>query len=923
MLALEMFRSLPRTVAGRAVGGRMPGILSGYAAPLRLVTIDEPRSTGPGWARLRPGCPASAAPTSACCPAAPASTSPPWSRCRSCPATRSSPSCSTTARTCRAGTRVVVDPVLTCAARGVEPCEACATGATNRCARITVGPPRARPADRLLRRHRRRLGPAARRAPQPAAPRARGLLRRAGGADRAAGVRRAHRAAGRGRRTTTGCWSAARARSGCFATLALRELTDAGEIIVVAKHAHQRELAREFGASRGGRAGRGAAPGTPLDRRLPAQARVRLALPARRGRRRRRRRRQQAVARDRAARHPRRRAGGALRHAGRGRPLRRLVPRARGRRHLRVGPARGALPDRRLELGRPTRRRRSSSPRASRRYPLHRWREALDHAHSPAGSARSRWPSTPGVPDESPRIRPRGGRPHPAAARPRGRRLPAGELPARHPGRSTRPSRCRRSPTSTQAIGEALLHPLDMPTRCPSCCSPGMRLTIAFDDISLPLPPMRAAGHPRPDHRARPDPGRRRRRRRRRADRGQRAAPPDDGRRAQAHRRRAGLPLVLPAGPALQPRRRGPRQPRCTSASPSKGEDVEINKRAAESDLLVYVNVNLVAMDGGHKSVADRAGVVQVACGTTTTPRRWCTRARSWTTRTPRLHHSAWRMGRLLASTSRSSRSRRRSTTTSSRSPTGSCRSASGSGRCATRRRCSRCAAGSRSRRPRLRHKMFHDLRSDYGLTGVNAGEVEAVHERTIEAVHRQQLVEVQGQSDVLVMGVPFLGPYNVNSSMNPILATCMGAGLLLQLLPRPAGRAPGRRGDPLPPAQRGLQPAAPPELRRLLRGGPRRVDRPGRRRGEVRAAVRHRPLVHPPVPDLARLPRRAPVLHVVLGGARDGPRRRRHLGRRRPQGRGAARASGRRRRSRTRWRWRPATVGPARRSPTCTTRRT
>ena len=34
------------------------------------------------------------------------------------------------------------------------------------------------------------------------------------------------------------------------------------------------------------------------------------------------------------------------------------------------------------------------------------------------------------------------------------------------------------------------------------------------------------------------------------------------------------------------------------------GETVEIQKRAAESDLIVYVNINLVAMDGGHKSVA-------------------------------------------------------------------------------------------------------------------------------------------------------------------------------------------------------------------------------------------------------------------------------------------------------------------------------
>ena len=33
------------------------------------------------------------------------------------------------------------------------------------------------------------------------------------------------------------------------------------------------------------------------------------------------------------------------------------------------------------------------------------------------------------------------------------------------------------------------------------------------------------------------------------------------------------------------------------------GERVRINRRAAESDLLIYVNINLVPMDGGHKSV--------------------------------------------------------------------------------------------------------------------------------------------------------------------------------------------------------------------------------------------------------------------------------------------------------------------------------
>src|SRR5215212_10825831 len=47
------------------------------------------------------------------------------------------------------------------------------------------------------------------------------------------------------------------------------------------------------------------------------------------------------------------------------------------------------------------------------------------------------------------------------------------------------------------AIREALLNPLDQDP-LPTLLFPGMQLTIAFDDISLPLPPMR-----RPDIRQR------------------------------------------------------------------------------------------------------------------------------------------------------------------------------------------------------------------------------------------------------------------------------------------------------------------------------------------------------------------------------------------------------------------------------------
>src|ERR1700754_705236 len=139
MLALEMYRSLPRHVAGKAIGGRGPGLLSGYAAPLRLMTIDEPAVDRPGWARLRTR-------LSGICGsdlgALSGRTSLYFSALVSLPFVPGHEVVAELLEDCEdlpKGTRVVVDPVLTCAARGVEACEACAAGQTNRCERITVG----------------------------------------------------------------------------------------------------------------------------------------------------------------------------------------------------------------------------------------------------------------------------------------------------------------------------------------------------------------------------------------------------------------------------------------------------------------------------------------------------------------------------------------------------------------------------------------------------------------------------------------------------------------------------------------------------------------------------------------------------------------------------------------------------------------
>jgi hypothetical protein len=76
-----------------------------------------------------------------------------------------------------------------------------------------------------------------------------------------------------------------------------------------------------------------------------------------------------------------------------------------------------------------------------------------------------------------------------------------------------------------------------------------------------------------------------------------------------------------------------------------------------------------------------------------------------------------------------------------------------------------------------LRRKFYNALPAPYCVTGVHAGATGPVHAKTLDNVHRQQLVEVEGQADIVLVGLPSIGPYNVGSILNPILVQCLSAG--------------------------------------------------------------------------------------------------------------------------------------------------
>jgi hypothetical protein len=331
------------------------------------------------------------------------------------------------------------------------------------------------------------------------------------------------------------------------------------------------------------------------------------------------------------------------------------------------------------------------------------------------------------------------------------------------------------------AIRNALLNPLGDSKPLPELLFAGMKLTIAFDDISLPLPPMR-----RPDIRQRVieavlDLA---------ADAGV-----DDVHLIAAlalHRRMTEAELRHAVGDrvydAFAPSGRlynfDAEDPDAMAflGTTDKGEEVEISKRAAESDLLVYVNINLVAMDGGWKSTA--TGLASYRSLRHHHNVKTLQHSRSLMDRhKSELHTSNWRMGKVL----RDAGVKVFQIETTLNNDTFPSPFEFLSKRewewTARDRGLFVGASKSLARTPsKLARQIFQGIKSPHSMTSVQAGEVDAVHEVTTANVHRQQLVEVEGQTDILTMGLPYICPYNVNSIMNPILVMCLGLGYFFNL---------------------------------------------------------------------------------------------------------------------------------------------
>lgn len=328
------------------------------------------------------------------------------------------------------------------------------------------------------------------------------------------------------------------------------------------------------------------------------------------------------------------------------------------------------------------------------------------------------------------------------------------------------------------AIRYAINHPLGTDPLYAKL-RPGMKVTIAIDDLSMPLPPMR-----RPDVRER-------------VLRIVLAMLAEHGVddiemiiATSLHRRMKPAEIRWMVGDEIYDRYAPDRLYNHDAEDADNmvligetelGEPVELNRRAVESDLIIYVNLNFVPMNGGYKSVA--VGL----CGYKSLKAHhnpWTIR-KSDSYMDPAKSELATVIARIGKVAHRELNIFNIETTVNNRMFDRSLDFLAKNEDDLTpkERLLLKGLVATTARLPQAaRQAIFNKFPAPYEVTGVFAGETTAVHEKAIAKGFEQYLVPIEGQADVLVTGIPYISPYNVHAYLNPLLVTVMAQGYLFNM---------------------------------------------------------------------------------------------------------------------------------------------
>ena len=183
----------------------------------------------------------------------------------------------------------------------------------------------------------------------------------------------------------------------------------------------------------------------------------------------------------------------------------------------------------------------------------------------------------------------------------------------------------------------------------------------------------------------------------------------------------------------------------------ARGFDVEVNRAVIDSDLFIYLNTMWTPFNGGWKSIA-------VGLGTFKSIRHY---HRPWPTasgqsvddpKSSAFKKLVWEQGAVIQQ-----------------------------------------ALEERGRRVFTIETVYDNAHPKRDLVALFAGHPTEVHPHTLDAIQEQLVVDVEGQSDILVAGIPGEECYSKFSSMNPILvANSAMANTVMQFQGMPVVREGG-----------------------------------------------------------------------------------------------------------------------------------
>lgn len=211
------------------------------------------------------------------------------------------------------------------------------------------------------------------------------------------------------------------------------------------------------------------------------------------------------------------------------------------------------------------------------------------------------------------------------------------------------------------------------------------------------------------------------------------------------------------------------------------GFGVHVSKRAADSDIVIYVNINFVQMDGGHKSLA--TGLCDYHTVSHNHNHDTLMKSKSYFDPSKsKLHDILNEQGRLIEKKLNVFHLEMTINNDLFSPPLRTLQKPYKNQSLFDHAVQHTLAISSKILPEVVMRTISQSVRANYGLLGAYAGDVEKVHEKSLQDNFKQYEVTVNGQSDIVIAGIPDISPYSVNSILNPILFVCLCHGYFFNL---------------------------------------------------------------------------------------------------------------------------------------------